>query len=91
MLLFPACQEGQFGRNCQETCQRAQGCRGLSFCLLDPYGCSCASGWSGSRCDQGTETWVSISSPSQPGLPPGPGCSAAAPVQTSPSLRVGTG
>ncbi|XP_050833359.1 tyrosine-protein kinase receptor Tie-1 isoform X3 [Serinus canaria] len=47
-----ACQEGQFGRNCQETCQRAQGCRGLSFCLLDPYGCSCASGWSGSRCDQ---------------------------------------
>ncbi|NWV55156.1 TIE1 kinase, partial [Daphoenositta chrysoptera] len=47
-----ACREGQFGRNCQERCQRAQGCRGLSFCLLDPYGCSCASGWSGSRCDQ---------------------------------------
>ncbi|NXT04583.1 TIE1 kinase, partial [Prunella fulvescens] len=47
-----ACREGQFGRNCQETCPRAQGCRGLSFCLLDPYGCSCASGWSGSRCDQ---------------------------------------
>ncbi|NXO18702.1 TIE1 kinase, partial [Oriolus oriolus] len=47
-----ACREGRFGRNCQETCQRAQGCRGLSFCLLDPYGCSCASGWSGSRCDQ---------------------------------------
>ncbi|OXB68482.1 hypothetical protein ASZ78_000419 [Callipepla squamata] len=48
-----ACREGQFGRNCQETCQRAQGCRGLSFCLPDPYGCSCASGWSGSRCNQG--------------------------------------
>ncbi|NXV00026.1 TIE1 kinase, partial [Cettia cetti] len=47
-----ACREGQFGRNCQETCQGAQGCQGLSFCLLDPYGCSCASGWSGSRCDQ---------------------------------------
>uniref|UniRef100_A0A8C0ETA0 Tyrosine-protein kinase receptor Tie-1 n=1 Tax=Bubo bubo TaxID=30461 RepID=A0A8C0ETA0_BUBBB len=47
-----ACREGQFGRNCQETCQRAQGCRGLSFCLPDPYGCSCASGWSGSRCSQ---------------------------------------
>ncbi|NWT71152.1 TIE1 kinase, partial [Prunella himalayana] len=47
-----ACREGQFGRSCQETCPRAQGCRGLSFCLLDPYGCSCASGWSGSRCDQ---------------------------------------
>ncbi|NWI75508.1 TIE1 kinase, partial [Dryoscopus gambensis] len=47
-----ACREGQFGRSCQETCERAQGCRGLSFCLLDPYGCSCASGWSGSRCDQ---------------------------------------
>ncbi|GAB0193059.1 tyrosine-protein kinase receptor Tie-1 [Grus japonensis] len=48
-----ACREGQFGRNCQEVCQRAQGCRGLSFCLPDPYGCSCASGWSGSRCSQG--------------------------------------
>ncbi|KAJ7410100.1 Tyrosine-protein kinase receptor Tie-1 [Willisornis vidua] len=47
-----ACREGQFGRNCQETCERAQGCRGLSFCLPDPYGCSCASGWSGSRCNQ---------------------------------------
>ncbi|NXF43121.1 TIE1 kinase, partial [Oceanites oceanicus] len=47
-----ACREGRFGRNCQETCQRAQGCRGLSFCLPDPYGCSCASGWSGSRCSQ---------------------------------------
>ncbi|XP_050162994.1 tyrosine-protein kinase receptor Tie-1 [Myiozetetes cayanensis] len=47
-----ACREGQFGRSCQETCQRAQGCRGLSFCLPDPYGCSCASGWSGSRCNQ---------------------------------------
>ncbi|XP_032552847.1 tyrosine-protein kinase receptor Tie-1 isoform X2 [Chiroxiphia lanceolata] len=47
-----ACREGQFGRNCQEMCQRAQGCRGLSFCLPDPYGCSCASGWSGSRCNQ---------------------------------------
>ncbi|NXE86071.1 TIE1 kinase, partial [Menura novaehollandiae] len=47
-----ACREGQFGRSCQETCQRAQGCRGLSFCLLDPYGCSCASGWGGSRCNQ---------------------------------------
>ncbi|XP_009079804.1 PREDICTED: tyrosine-protein kinase receptor Tie-1 [Acanthisitta chloris] len=47
-----ACREGQFGRNCQEICQRSQGCRGLSFCLPDPYGCSCASGWSGSRCNQ---------------------------------------
>lgn len=89
MLLFPACQEGQFGRNCQETCQRAQGCRGLSFCLPDPYGCSCASGWSGSRCDQGTgcpsafplslassRAWLLSSSISK---------------QTSLHLRVGTG
>lgn len=60
---FPACREGQFGRNCQETCQRAQGCRGLSFCLPDPYGCSCASGWSGSRCNQGTGMWVSATRP----------------------------
>lgn len=60
---FPACREGQFGRNCQETCQRAQGCRGLSFCLPDPYGCSCASGWSGSRCNQGTGMWASATRP----------------------------
>ncbi|XP_026507734.1 tyrosine-protein kinase receptor Tie-1 [Terrapene carolina triunguis] len=45
-----ACREGRFGRNCQEQCNNDQGCKGLSFCLPDPYGCSCASGWSGLQC-----------------------------------------
>lgn len=49
-----ACREGRFGRNCQEQCVSNQGCRGLSFCLPDPYGCSCASGWSGPQCTLGT-------------------------------------
>ncbi|XP_013908915.1 PREDICTED: tyrosine-protein kinase receptor Tie-1-like [Thamnophis sirtalis] len=46
-----ACREGQFGRNCQERCLSEQGCRGLYFCLPDPYGCSCAAGWSGVQCN----------------------------------------
>ncbi|XP_039503673.1 tyrosine-protein kinase receptor Tie-1 isoform X2 [Pimephales promelas] len=49
-----ACREGMFGRNCQESCispvGHGNGCQGLSFCLTDPYGCSCASGWHGDRC-----------------------------------------
>lgn len=47
---FAACREGMFGRNCQESCKAENGCQGLSFCLTDPYGCSCASGWHGDRC-----------------------------------------
>ncbi|KAG7272152.1 hypothetical protein CRUP_010221 [Coryphaenoides rupestris] len=46
-----ACRVGMFGRSCQESCESRKDCRGLRFCLLDPYGCSCASGWSGIRCD----------------------------------------
>ncbi|KAJ7332853.1 hypothetical protein JRQ81_015033 [Phrynocephalus forsythii] len=46
-----ACKEGMFGRNCQEKCPNEQGCRGLAFCLPDPYGCSCAAGWRGLQCN----------------------------------------
>uniref|UniRef100_A0A669CRX4 receptor protein-tyrosine kinase n=1 Tax=Oreochromis niloticus TaxID=8128 RepID=A0A669CRX4_ORENI len=46
-----ACREGMFGQNCQETCGSKLNCRGLRFCLPDPYGCSCASGWFGSHCE----------------------------------------
>ncbi|XP_059197536.1 tyrosine-protein kinase receptor Tie-1 isoform X2 [Centropristis striata] len=48
-----ACREGMFGRNCQESCgsELNCNCRGLRFCLPDPYGCSCASGWFGSGCE----------------------------------------
>ncbi|KAM9357501.1 tyrosine-protein kinase receptor Tie-1 [Symphorus nematophorus] len=59
-----ACREGMFGRNCQHSCGSMFGrtckhscspelsCKGLRFCLPDPYGCSCASGWFGSRCEK---------------------------------------
>ncbi|XP_056460644.1 tyrosine-protein kinase receptor Tie-1 isoform X1 [Gadus chalcogrammus] len=45
-----ACREGMFGRSCQESCGSGKDCKGLRFCLPDPYGCSCASGWAGVRC-----------------------------------------
>ncbi|KAM9762107.1 tyrosine-protein kinase receptor Tie-1 isoform 2-T2 [Menidia menidia] len=50
-----ACRgEGMFGRNCQESCSSVgnNNCKGLRFCLPDPYGCSCASGWFGSHCEK---------------------------------------
>ncbi|XP_062252184.1 tyrosine-protein kinase receptor Tie-1 isoform X3 [Platichthys flesus] len=47
-----ACREGMFGRNCQESCGSELNCKGLRFCLPDPYGCSCASGWFGIRCEK---------------------------------------
>lgn len=50
-LLFAACREGMFGRNCQQPCGSDLNCKGLRFCLPDPYGCSCASGWMGTRCE----------------------------------------
>lgn len=50
-LLSAACREGMFGRNCQQSCGSDLNCKGLRFCLPDPYGCSCASGWFGTRCE----------------------------------------
>lgn len=50
---FAACRVGMFGRNCQQSCGADLNCKGLRFCLPDPYGCSCASGWFGSRCEKG--------------------------------------
>ncbi|XP_036377294.1 tyrosine-protein kinase receptor Tie-1 [Megalops cyprinoides] len=47
-----ACREGMFGKNCQEPCRSTMNCKGLNFCLSDPYGCSCASGWHGPRCNK---------------------------------------
>ncbi|PNJ21940.1 TIE1 isoform 9 [Pongo abelii] len=47
-----ACREGRFGQSCQEQCPGISGCRGLMFCLPDPYGCSCGSGWRGSQCQE---------------------------------------
>lgn len=48
-----------FGRNCQQSCGADLNCKGLRFCLPDPYGCSCASGWFGSRCEKGQPAFVS--------------------------------
>lgn len=53
-LLSAACREGMFGRNCQQSCGSDLSCKGLRFCLPDPYGCSCASGWFGRRCETRT-------------------------------------
>lgn len=51
-----ACREGMFGGNCQESCGSDHNCKGLRFCLPDPYGCSCASGWFGRHCEQACHT-----------------------------------
>ncbi|XP_078187568.1 tyrosine-protein kinase receptor Tie-1 isoform X4 [Callithrix jacchus] len=51
-LIVRACREGRFGQSCQEQCPGISGCRGLTFCLPDPYGCSCGSGWRGSQCQE---------------------------------------
>ncbi|TSL28302.1 Tyrosine-protein kinase receptor Tie-2 [Bagarius yarrelli] len=45
------CGEGRFGKMCKERCMDGK-CRSLVFCLRDPYGCSCASGWKGLNCSE---------------------------------------
>ncbi|XP_028857114.1 tyrosine-protein kinase receptor Tie-1 isoform X1 [Denticeps clupeoides] len=47
-----ACRKGMFGHNCQESCENSLDCKGLRFCLADPFGCSCASGWRGEFCHE---------------------------------------
>ncbi|PIK40735.1 putative tyrosine-protein kinase [Apostichopus japonicus] len=44
-----ACNDDQFGLTCEFRCT-SDGCKGLQFCLLDPYGCSCGAGWKGLDC-----------------------------------------
>ncbi|XP_071486556.1 uncharacterized protein [Diadema antillarum] len=49
-----ACPYGYVGKNCTVSCGHIDSsnndCRGSLFCLQDPYGCSCAAGWSGLNC-----------------------------------------
>lgn len=57
-LFFPslpptACGANTFGKTCEETCKENYGCKNFMFCLPDPYGCSCATGWMGLECDKG--------------------------------------
>ncbi|RMC01185.1 hypothetical protein DUI87_22276 [Hirundo rustica rustica] len=49
-----ACGANRFGKTCEETCKENYGCRNFMFCLPDPYGCSCATGWMGLECDKGS-------------------------------------
>ncbi|CAL4149352.1 unnamed protein product, partial [Meganyctiphanes norvegica] len=53
------CDTGKFGSDCNFGCEEStlgfpaeQVCKGLTFCLPDPYGCSCAPGFTGSLCNQ---------------------------------------
>ncbi|GIY77065.1 receptor-type tyrosine-protein phosphatase T [Caerostris darwini] len=51
------CNPGYFGRNCNMKCaldskEDKQSCKGVLMCLPDPYGCSCAAGFTGILCDK---------------------------------------
>uniref|UniRef100_A0A8D0XU35 receptor protein-tyrosine kinase n=1 Tax=Sus scrofa TaxID=9823 RepID=A0A8D0XU35_PIG len=48
-----ACELHTFGRTCKERCSGPEGCKSYVFCLPDPYGCSCATGWKGLQCNEG--------------------------------------
>ncbi|XP_042242930.1 tyrosine-protein kinase receptor Tie-1-like [Homarus americanus] len=59
-----ACARGSFGHNCQLRCNEdtlgftiAQDgdCRGLIICLPEPYGCSCAPGYTSSSSSNDTD------------------------------------
>ncbi|RXG56241.1 Angiopoietin-1 receptor, partial [Armadillidium vulgare] len=56
------CRLDSFGSNCQFSCGREhfgdefshikRNCRGLTFCLPKPLGCTCAFGYEGYLCDE---------------------------------------
>ena len=57
-ILYAAlgCGPNRFGANCQHKCQESDdgtGCKGMLFCLPDPYACTCATGVNGIICTQG--------------------------------------
>uniref|UniRef100_G1N963 receptor protein-tyrosine kinase n=1 Tax=Meleagris gallopavo TaxID=9103 RepID=G1N963_MELGA len=55
LFSFPpliACGANTFGKTCEESCKENYGCKNYMFCLPDPYGCSCATGWMGLECDK---------------------------------------
>lgn len=59
---FAVCGSGRFGRTCKESCEDSS-CRAVVFCLQDPYGCSCATGWRGLTCSEGERPPRSIYAP----------------------------
>ncbi|XP_070564232.1 tyrosine-protein kinase receptor Tie-1-like isoform X4 [Ptychodera flava] len=47
------CGENKYGENCDYECNAyANGCGFSQFCLPDPYGCTCATGWEGHQCNE---------------------------------------
>ncbi|KAI8488325.1 hypothetical protein Bbelb_339210 [Branchiostoma belcheri] len=51
------CGGNKFGVNCTHQCKRPQRddqCMELLFCMPDPWGCSCATGFRGDECDECT-------------------------------------
>ena len=57
IFLFLVCPAGRFGRDCSLQCSpevlghQISSCRGLTFCVRDPKGCSCLPGYQPPRCD----------------------------------------
>ena len=53
------CAPDRFGRDCSLECSSetlahpVTSCRGLTFCVRDPRGCSCLPGYQPPRCDNG--------------------------------------
>ncbi|XP_033123141.1 multiple epidermal growth factor-like domains protein 10 [Anneissia japonica] len=54
MSSFEECGGNKFGFDCEQVCigkrNRPYSCRGYQFCLPDPYGCSCVTGYTGLDC-----------------------------------------
>uniref|UniRef100_T1IXJ0 Tyrosine-protein kinase receptor n=1 Tax=Strigamia maritima TaxID=126957 RepID=T1IXJ0_STRMM len=49
-----SCDFNRFGRNCTARCSDkdlADGCAGALLCLPDPFGCTCAAGFTGLNCN----------------------------------------
>ncbi|XP_071954248.1 angiopoietin-1 receptor-like [Antedon mediterranea] len=53
------CGGNKHGWNCENSCTRHtrnNACKNFQFCLPDPYGCSCVTGYTGLKCD--TDTFI---------------------------------
>ena len=51
-----ACGGERFGWDCEHECGTAKAvptCSGSVFCMPDPVGCSCMTGWMGAECNEG--------------------------------------